>query len=57
MFDVILFRILDKVENTCKKTREWLINRSLPNPAKSADEWRKDYEKWKKNSTKYKRGR
>tara|TARA_B100001564_G_scaffold165447_1_gene139107 strand:- start:112 stop:285 length:174 start_codon:yes stop_codon:yes gene_type:complete len=57
MFDVLIYRILDRVETTCKKIREWLINRSLPSPAKSADEWRKDYEKWKKNSTKYKRGR
>ena len=52
MFDVLIYRILDKVETTCSKLKEWLKNRSLPNPCKSASEWRKDYEKWKKNSTK-----
>ena len=52
MFDVLIYRILDKVETTCGKIREWLINRQLPNPCKSASEWRKDYEKWKDNSTK-----
>ena len=52
MFDDLIYRNLDKVEDTCKKIREWLINRSLPSPAKSASEWRKDYETWKKNSTK-----
>ena len=48
MFDVLIYRILDKVETTCKKIREWLINRSLPSPAKSASEWRKDYESGRK---------
>ena len=52
MFDVLIYRILDKVETTCKKIREYMIKKSLPNPCKSASEWRKDYEKWKKNSTK-----
>ena len=27
MFDVLIYRILDKVETTCGKIREWLINR------------------------------
>ena len=52
MFDVLIYRILDKVETTCKKIREYMINKSLPSPCKSASEWRKDYEKWKENSTK-----
>ena len=29
-----------------------MIEKSLPNPCKSASEWRNDYEKWKENSTK-----
>jgi len=29
-----------------------MIERSMPNPCKSAKEWRKDYEKWKKNQSK-----
>ena len=52
MFNVFIYRILDRVETTCEKVREWSIKRDLPNPCKSARDWRKDYEKWKKNNTK-----
>ena len=52
MFDGLIYTILEKVENTCKKVRKYMIEKSLPNPCKSASEWRKDYEKWKQNSTK-----
>ena len=49
MFDGLIYTILEKVENTCKKVRKYMIEMSLPNPCKSASEWRKDYEKWKKS--------
>ena len=52
MFYGLIYTILEKVENTCKKIRKYMIEKSLPNPCKSASEWRKDYEKWKDNSTK-----
>ena len=50
MLDGFVYKLLDWTESTCKRIREHLINKSLPNPCKSASEWRKDYEKWKKSS-------
>ena len=49
MFDGLLFKILYKVENTCERLRKWLIERSLPNPCKSANAWVDSYKKWKKS--------
>jgi hypothetical protein len=49
MLEGFVYKLLDKVESTCKRVREHLINKSLPNPCKSAKEWRNDYEKWKKS--------
>ena len=47
MFDGFIYRLLDTIINTCEKTREWLKNRSLPKPCRSAKEWAKDFEKHK----------
>jgi len=52
MLDGIVYTILNWVDNTSHKIRKYMIDKSLPNPCKSAKQWRKDYEKWKKNSTK-----
>jgi hypothetical protein len=48
MFDGFIYRLLDTIINTCEKTREWLRNRSLPKPCRSAKEWAKDFEKQKR---------
>jgi len=52
MLDGIIYTILNWVDTTSAKVRQYMINKSLPNPCKSAAEWRKDYDKWKKNNTK-----
>jgi hypothetical protein len=52
MLDGLIYRLLNSIQSTCEKIREYMIQRSLPKPCKSASEWAKDYEKWKKNNTK-----
>jgi len=52
MLDGIIYTILNWVDRTSQRIRKYMIEKSLPNPCKSASEWRKDYEKWKENSTK-----
>ena len=52
MLDGIIYTILNWVDRTSQRIRKYMIEKSLPNPCKSASQWRKDYEKWKKNSTK-----
>ena len=48
MFDGLIFKILDKIISTCEKIREYMIERSLPKPCRSARDWAKDFEKHKK---------
>jgi hypothetical protein len=52
MFDSIIYRLLDKIVTTCERLKKFIQDRSLPNPCRTAKEWRKDYDKWKKNSYK-----
>jgi len=52
MLDGIIYSILNWVDTTSAKVRKYMIEKSLPNPCKSASEWRKDYDKWKKNQHK-----
>ena len=48
----IIYTILNWDDRTSQRIRKYMVEKSLPNPCKSASEWRKDYEKWKENSTK-----
>ena len=50
MLDGFIYRLLDRTISLCEKIREKMIMRSLPNPCKTAREWRKDYDKWKKTN-------
>ena len=49
MFDRIIYSLLNWIDDTSKKIREHLKNRSLPKPCRSAKEWAEDHKKWKKN--------
>ena len=48
MFDGIIYSLLNWVDRTSAKIREYMINRSLPKPCRSARDWAKDFEKHKK---------
>ena len=48
MFDGIIYSLLNWVDKTSARIREYMINRSLPKPCRSASEWAKDHKKWKK---------
>jgi len=47
MFDGIIYSLLNWVDRTSAKIREYMINKSLPKPCRSASEWAKDHKKWK----------
>lgn len=48
MFDGIIYSLLNWVDKTSARIREYMINRSLPKPCRSASEWAKDHKKWTK---------
>ena len=49
MFDGIIYSLLNWVDKTSAKIREYMIKKSLPKPCISAEEWAKDHKKWKEN--------
>ena len=52
MLDGIIYTILDWVMILVKSPRKYMIEKSLPNPCKSAVNGEKDFEKHKKTLTK-----
>jgi hypothetical protein len=52
MFDNFVYRILDWIVSRCGKIKEWKIQKSLPRPKPTAQQWAKEYKKFKEKTYK-----